>query len=357
MVRRYLCPSLPPASLSARILAEDSRREIQFLLTALCCPDRIYHPQPGARQTCTHSQLHLLQHGLMHTRFIEEQKVISHTHTRACSTQFRLIMQRCGEILCTFTSGIIVSCRFSWLLRIFAAPVDDTDADLIDKMTRTPMDESAPLTLASPVPLAPSQISPAHRPGNRETCLTSQRQSDTTAALSRNGQMFVVLGRTCVYGVVHLEATLGMGGLPSSPGLSCGTSPPYLLPASSPASVRRSPPLALPAQTPCISTEKHNKNTHQKYAFYYPNVLSKPLTVTVVRSSLISKKLDGEVTPGPFLNTLKRLSLLLHKQCTWTVLKYISSSSEVIKLIPWKWSRWCPANRNRIHFQALGATS
>lgn len=36
--------SLPPSLfLSARILGPDSQREIQFLLTAPCCPDRIYH--------------------------------------------------------------------------------------------------------------------------------------------------------------------------------------------------------------------------------------------------------------------------------------------------------------------------
>lgn len=35
--------SLPRFFLSARILGPDSQREIQFLLTAPCCPDRIYH--------------------------------------------------------------------------------------------------------------------------------------------------------------------------------------------------------------------------------------------------------------------------------------------------------------------------
>lgn len=56
--------------------------------------------------------------------------------------------------------------------------------------------------------------------------------------------------------------SVGWGGwLPSLPGLSCGTSPPYLLPASSPAAVRRSLPLALPAQIPCTSAEKEIKNT------------------------------------------------------------------------------------------------
>lgn len=157
-------PPPPPALLSARILAADSCREIQFLLTAQCCPDRIYHPQPGARQTCTHSQLHPLPRGLTHTLFIDEQRVhLTHTHTHSycrseslqtlygimLNTQFSLIMQHwrnCDHsfetilyfmilnyiflhenVICTFTSGIIGSCRFSWLLRFSAAPVDDTD--------------------------------------------------------------------------------------------------------------------------------------------------------------------------------------------------------------------------------------
>lgn len=40
-----ICAPLSPslAFLSARIVGPDSQREIQFLLTAPCCPDRIYH--------------------------------------------------------------------------------------------------------------------------------------------------------------------------------------------------------------------------------------------------------------------------------------------------------------------------
>lgn len=40
-----ICAPLSPslAFLSACILGPDSQREIQFLLTAPCCPDRIYH--------------------------------------------------------------------------------------------------------------------------------------------------------------------------------------------------------------------------------------------------------------------------------------------------------------------------
>lgn len=40
-----ICAPLSPflAFLSACILGPDSQREIQFLLTAACCPDRIYH--------------------------------------------------------------------------------------------------------------------------------------------------------------------------------------------------------------------------------------------------------------------------------------------------------------------------
>lgn len=45
-------------------------------------------------------------------------------------------------------------------------------------------------------------------------------------------------------------------GVPSLPELSCGTSPPCLLPAFLPDAARQSPALARPAQTPCISERK-----------------------------------------------------------------------------------------------------
>ena len=89
-----ICAPLSPslALLSACILGPDSQREIQFLLTAPCCPDRIYHLElelqperqctvdtswtaPVTTLTITHTHTHIHRHADM----------LTHRYGQTCS--------------------------------------------------------------------------------------------------------------------------------------------------------------------------------------------------------------------------------------------------------------------------------
>ena len=103
-----ICAPLSPslALLSACILGPDSQREIQFLLTAPCCPDRIYHLElelqperqctvdtswtaPVTTLTITHTHTHTHTdthtHTHTHTHIHRHADMLTHRYGQTCS--------------------------------------------------------------------------------------------------------------------------------------------------------------------------------------------------------------------------------------------------------------------------------
>ena len=119
-LRGPLSLSLPRFFLSARILGPDSQREIQFLLTAPCCPDRIYHLElellperqctvdtswTAPVTTLTNAHTHTCTHAR------------KHTHTHACAHTHRNIIKRHLAHLQIWTSVFILYWLQRWMKR------------------------------------------------------------------------------------------------------------------------------------------------------------------------------------------------------------------------------------------------